>query len=156
RESATVAALLVALSPIMVIYGGQVMTDVPSVFLSATALAIHLRGLQTRRTALIFAGAIVLGLAVNMRETAGLYFAWLVFAPFVAGWKLSRRTVATVVGSLALFALCALGIFTPWYLMHGEYRTTWHVWAESSQNEATRHPLQLANLKPFFVYLFLA
>ena len=78
-ESATVAALLVALSPMIVIYGGQVMTDVPSVFLSATALAIHLRGLQSKRTALIFAGAIVLGLAVNMRETAGLYFTWLAF-----------------------------------------------------------------------------
>jgi 4-amino-4-deoxy-L-arabinose transferase-like glycosyltransferase len=75
RESATIAALLVALSPMMVIYGGQVMTDVPSVFLSATALAIHLRGLQTKRIALVFAGAIVLGMAVNMRETAGLYFA---------------------------------------------------------------------------------
>ena len=156
RESATVAALLVALSPMMVIYGGQVMTDVPSVFLSATALAIHLRGLQTKRPALIFAGAIVLGLAVNMRETAGLYFTWLVFAPFVAGWKLNRRAVTTVLGSVLLFALFAVGIFGLWYATHADYRATWHVWAESSQNEAARHPLQLANLKPFVVYLFLA
>ena len=156
RESATVAALLVALSPMMVIYGGQVMTDVPSVFLSAAALAIHVRGLQTKRTALVFAGAIVLGLAVNMRETAGLYFSWLVFAPFVAGWKLNRQTVTTVFASLLLFALFAVGIFALWYATHAEYRATWHVWAESSQNEAGRHPLQLANLKPFFVYLFLA
>ena len=156
RESASVAALLVALSPMIVIYGGQVMTDVPSVFLSATALAIHLRGLQTKRTLLVFAGAIILGLAVNMRETAGFYFVWLVFAPFIAGWKSNRRTAATVIVSLVLFALFALGIFTLWYLTHVDYRTTWHVWAESSQNEAARHPLQLANLKPFFVYLFLA
>ena len=156
RESASVAAVLVALSPMIVIYGGQVMTDVPSVFLSATALAIHLRGLQTKRTLLVFTGAIVLGLAVNMRETAGLYFSWLVFAPFIAGWKFDRRTVATVVLSLALFVLFAVGIFALWYLTHSDYRATWQVWAESSQNEAARHPLQLANLKPFFVYLFLA
>jgi hypothetical protein len=156
RESATVAALLVALSPMMVIYGGQVMTDVPSVFLTATALAIHVRGLQTKRTALIFAGAIVLGLAVNMRETAGLYFSWLVVAPFVAGWKFERRTGAVVLASLLLFALFALGIFALWYATHADYRATWHVWAESSQNEAARHPLKLANLKPFLVYLFLA
>lgn len=155
-ESATVAALLVALSPMLVIYGGQVMTDVPSVFLSATALAIHLRGLQTRRTALVLAGAIVLGLAVNMRETAGLYFSWLVFAPFVAGWKFDRRRVAIVVLSLVLFCMFAVGIFALWYATHPDYRATWHVWAESSQNEAARHPLQLANLKPFLVYLFLA
>ena len=156
RESATVAALLVALSPMMVIYSGQVMTDVPSVFLTATALAIHLRGLQTNRTALLFAGAIVLGLAVNMRETAGLYFLWLVLAPFAAGWKFNRRTVMTVFASLMLFGMFAVGIFALWFATHADYRATWHVWAESSQNEAARHPLQLANLKPFLVYLFLA
>jgi len=156
RESATVAALLVALSPMMVIYSGQVMTDVPSVFLTASALAIHVRGLQTRRIALIFAGAIVLGLAVNMRETAGLYFSWLVLAPFIAGWKFDRRRGAAVLASLLLFAMFALGIFALWYATHTDYRATWHVWAESSQNEAARHPLQLANLKPFLVYLFLA
>jgi hypothetical protein len=156
RESATVAALLVALSPMMVTYGGQVMTDVPSVFLSATALAIHLRGLQTKKTGLVFAGAIVLGLAVNMRETAGLYFVWLVFAPFVAGWKLNQRVALTVLGSLLLFLVFAVGIFALWYATHADYRATWHIWAESSQSEAARHPLQLANLKPFLVYLFLA
>ena len=156
RESATVAALLVALSPMMVIYGGQVMTDAPSVFLCATALAIHLRGLQTKRTALVFAGAIVLGLAVNMRETAGFYFPWLLLAPFFAGWKFNRRTVGIIAASLILFISFAVGIFALWYTTHPEYRATWHVWAESSQNEAARHPLQIANLKPFFVYLFLA
>jgi dolichyl-phosphate-mannose-protein mannosyltransferase len=156
RESATVAASLVALSPMMVMYGGQVMTDVPSVFLSATALAIHLRGLQTKRIAFVLAGAIVLGLAVNMRETAGLYLPWLLFAPFVAGWNLNRRTAMTILLSLALFALFAVGIFALWYVTHADYRVIWNVWAESSRNEAARHPLQLANLKPFFVYLFLA
>jgi hypothetical protein len=55
-----------------------------------------------------------------------------------------------------VFALFAVGIFALWYVSHADYRATWDVWAESSQNEAARHPLQLANLKPFFVYLFLA
>jgi hypothetical protein len=39
---------------------------------------------------------------------------------------------------------------------NADYRATWHVWADSSRNEAARHPLQLANLKPFLVFLFLA
>src|SRR5262245_46026802 len=128
HESATVAALLVALSPMIVIYGGQVMTDVPSVFLSATALAINLRGLQTKRRTLVYTGAIVLGLAVNMRETAGLYFIWLVWAPFVAGWKVNRRTFETVILSLVLFCVFAVGIFVLWYATHADYRATWHVW----------------------------
>jgi hypothetical protein len=51
------SCFLVACSPILVIYGGQVMTDVPSVLFSATALAIHLRGLKTTAVWLILAGA---------------------------------------------------------------------------------------------------
>src|SRR5215813_6958331 len=56
-RSATIAALLVACSPMLVIYGGQVMTDVPSVLFTAAALWIHLRGLRARRVWLIMAGA---------------------------------------------------------------------------------------------------
>src|SRR5438445_814535 len=82
-QSATVSALLVALSPILVIYGGQVMTDVPSVFVSTTALIIYLRGVQTKRAWLLLMGALLLGLAVNLRETAAFYLPWLILAPFV-------------------------------------------------------------------------
>ena len=44
--TATVAAMLVTFSPVFVVYGGQVMTDVPSVLVVATALIIHLRGVR--------------------------------------------------------------------------------------------------------------
>ena len=155
-HSATVAALLVTFSPILVIYGGQVMTDVPSVFLSTAALTVYLRGVQTKRVGLLLAGAIVLGLAVNLRETAGFYLPFLVFAPFVGGWRFDRRTVATIVSCVALFFFVAFGIFTLWFATHAEYRATWHVWLDSTRSEAARHPLRLANLKPFFIYLFLA
>src|SRR5258708_602893 len=64
-RAATIAALLIACSPILVIYGGQVMTDVPSVLFTAAALAIHLRGVKQQRVGLILAGAAVLGLGVN-------------------------------------------------------------------------------------------
>src|SRR5437868_5440938 len=49
RRAATIAALLIATSPMLVIYGGQVMTDVPSVLFTAAALAVHLRGVKQRR-----------------------------------------------------------------------------------------------------------
>jgi len=113
RSSATLAALMIACSPILVIYGGQVMTEIPSVLFTAIALVTHLRGIkrvQPRKPApaaqsakgsiwLILAGAALLGLGVNLRETVGLYSPWLVLAPFTAGWGLNRRTIAVVAAS---------------------------------------------------------
>jgi Dolichyl-phosphate-mannose-protein mannosyltransferase len=156
KHSATVAALLVALSPILIIYGGQVMTDVPSVFVSAAALVVHLRGVQTKRVSLLLVGAVLLGLGVNLRETAGFYLPWLVIAPFLADWKLDRRTIAVVGLSIVLFFAVAFGLFAIWFATHADYRFKWHVWLNSSQSESARHPIGLANLKPFIVYFFLA
>jgi hypothetical protein len=156
RESATVAALLVAASPILIIYGGQVMTDVPSVFVSSAAVVVHLRGVQTRRVWLLLAGAFLLGLGVNLRETVGFLLPWLLIAPFLAGWKFDRRTIAVVGLSVLLFFAVALGIFAIWFATHAGYRFKWHIWLDSTRSEASRHPIGLANLKPFFVYFFLA
>src|SRR5215213_1905685 len=97
--TATTAALLITFSPVFVLYGGQVMTDVPSVLLVATALVVHLRGLQQRKPALILIGAALLGLGMNLRETVGLYVPWLVLAPFVFGWKFQRREVLWIAAS---------------------------------------------------------
>ena len=79
--TATIAALLIAFSPVFVLYGGQVMTDVPSVLLLATALIIHMRGMQQKRFWLVLLGAGLLGLGVNLRETMAFYAPWLVLAP---------------------------------------------------------------------------
>src|SRR5882724_8272649 len=155
-RSATVAALLVALSPMLVIYGGQVMTDVPSVLFTASALAIHLRGVQRGRVWLILAGAALLGLGVNLRETVGLYLPWMVFAPFVAGWKLNRRTIMAVGSSLVVFFVFAFGIWAAWFISSPVYRVNWHIWLSSMQSESARHPIGLSNARPFFIYFFLA
>jgi hypothetical protein len=155
-RSATVAALLVALSPMLVIYGGQVMTDVPSVLFTASALVIHLRGVQQRRGWLLLAGAAVLGLGVNLRETVGLYLPWLVFAPFVGGWRFNRRTTAIVIGSLLIFLLFAFGIFVIWFASNQTYRHDWHIWLSSMKAESARHPVGIANLRPFLIYFFMA
>lgn len=155
-KSATVAALLVALSPILIVYGGQVMTDVPSVLVCAAALVVHLRGVQQKRVGLVLAGAVLLGLGVNLRETVGLYLPWLLLAPFFAGWKADRRTVTVVAMSVLVFLLFAFGIFAIWFGTHADYRALWHVWLESTQKEAARHPISLANLKPFLGFFFLS
>jgi len=155
-RSAAVAALLVALSPMLVIYGGQVMTDVPSVLLSATALVIHLRGVQRQRVWLVLAGAALLGLGVNLRETVGLFLPWLVIAPLVGGWKLNRRAIAVIVSSVVIFFLFAFGIFAIWFAARPVYRADWHIWLSSMQSESARHPIGVTNLRPFFIYFFLA
>ncbi len=154
-RSATVAALLIAVSPMLVIYGGQVMTDVPSVLLSATAIVIYLRGVQCRRPGLMLLGAALLGLGVNLRETVGLYLPWLAIAPVAGGWKFDRRLTKVVGLSLIIFFVFAFGIFAYWFASDAAYRATWNVWRVSTQNESARHPLSFGNLRPFLIYFFL-
>ncbi len=154
-RAATVAALLVAFSPTLVIYGGQVMTDVPSVLFTASALAVHLWGVKQKRVGLIIAGAALLGLGVNLRETVGLYSPWLILAPFVGGWKFDRRTVVAIASSLLVFFIIAIGPFAIWFASSPAYRAEWHTWLSSMQREAGKHPITTGGLWPFLVYSFM-
>ncbi len=155
-RAATIAALLVATSPMLVIYGGQVMTDVPSVLLTAAALAVHLRGVNQRSVWLMLAGAALLGLGVNLRETVGFYAPWLIIAPLVGGYRLSGRTVGTIAATLLIFIVVAVGPWAIWFAASPLYRADWYIWLYSTQREEARHPVGLANLKPFFLYFVLA
>ena len=154
--TATTAALLIVFAPVFVLYGGQVMTDVPSVLLLATALIIHLRGIRQNNLTLLFIGAALMGLGVNLRETVAFYFPWLVLAPFVLGWQLRRREVLQVVISCVVFALPAFGWFSFWFITDPHYRWVWHGWLESMRDESARHPVTLANLRPYVVFYFIS
>ena len=132
--TATLATVFIVASPVFVLYGGQVMTDVPSVLLLAVALLLHYRGLQQRRVWLVLAGATILGLGVNLRETMGFYAPWLILAPFVCGWKLRSREILIVAGSCLLFALFALGWFGFWFITDPHYRTIWYGWREGAKH----------------------
>src|SRR6185437_16476852 len=136
--TATTAALLIVFSPVFVLYGGQVMTDVPSVLILATSLIIHLRGVQQRKFWLVLVGAGLMGLGVNLRETIGFYAPWLVLAPFLLGWKLQRREILWVVTSVAVFAVLALGWFAYWFITDEHYRYVWYGWRESMRDESAR------------------
>ena len=153
--TATIAALLVTFSPVFVLYGGQVMTDVPSVLLLAVALLVHLRGIRTKNLWLLFGGAALMGLGVNLRETIGLYMPWLMIAPFVCGWKLGKREVGYVAASLALFLVFAFGWFMYWFLTDPYYRGIWFGWRESMRQESARHPVAFVNIIPFVMYFFI-
>ena len=133
--TATVAAMLVTFSPVFVLYGGQVMTDVPSVLVLATALIIHLRGVQQQKFWLILIAAGLMGLGVNLRETVGFFAPWLLFAPFVLGWKFQRREILYVATSCLVFLLFAFGWFAYWFVSDPHYRWVWFGWRESMYAE---------------------
>lgn len=154
--TATTAALLVAFSPVFVLYGGQVMTDVPSVLVLSVALIAHLRGVQQKKLWLILLGAALMGLGVNLRETIGFYLPWLVLAPFVLGWKFEKREMLYVAASCAVFGLLAFGWFGYWFISDPYYRMAWDGWRESMREESARHPVALANLRPYVLYFFIS
>ncbi len=155
-SSATLAALFIVFSPIFVLYSGQVMTDVPSVLILTVALIVHLRGIRQNRVSLLIVGAALLGLGVNLRETIGFYAVWLVFAPFLLGWKLRRREVACVLFSFVLFLTLSLGWFSYWFLTDTHYRSIWFGWRESMQQESARHPVSIRNALPYLMYFFIS
>jgi len=153
-HAATLAALFLVFSPVFVLYSGQVMTDVPSVLLLSTALILHYRGLQKDNAWLVIAGAALLGLGVNLRETIGFYAPWLVVAPFVCGWKFKRRSLLIVAASCLIFFVCAIGWFAFWFITDEHYRWVWFGWRESMWQETARHPVTLRNLRPYLAYFF--
>ena len=152
--AATISSLLIVCSPVFVLYGGQVMTDVPSVLILAIALGIHILGIQRKSVWLILAGAGLMGLGMNLRETIGFYAPWLLLAPFVCGWKFGRREVFCVAASCLLFGILAFAWFGYWFLTDPHYRYIWYGWKQSMNEESSRHPVALANLRPFVLYLF--
>ena len=155
RHAATIAALLVTFSPVFVIYSGQVMTDVPALLLLTVALIIHLRGLQKRKVWPVMFGAALLGAGVNLRESVGFFGPWLVFAPFVCGWRLNRRGVLLVVASCMIFLIFALAPFGCWFFFDPNYRAAWYGWRESMRAESALHPISIRMVLPWFVF-FLA
>src|SRR5436190_5788609 len=140
-RAATIAALMICASPILVIYGGQVMTEIPSVLFTALALVVHLRGVKEGRLWLVLAGALLLGLGVNLRETVGLYSPWLIVAPFVGGWKFNGRSILIAASSFLIFLFVAVAPFGIWFAASAVYRLDWHTWLSSMQNESARHPI---------------
>jgi hypothetical protein len=153
-HTATLAALFLVFSPVFVLYGGQVMTDVPSVLLLCVALIVHYRGVQQDRVWLILLGAALLGLGVNLRETIGFYAPWLIVAPIFFGVKFGRRQIGIVALSCLVFFVCAIGPFAFWFITDPHYRWIWFGWRESMRQETSRHPVTLHNLRPYFAYLF--
>lgn len=154
-RAATVAALMLALSPLFIVYSGQAMTETPSLLLLSVALTVHLRGVRARKIWQVLLGAALLGLCVNVREPVGFFGVWLVVAPACYGWKLKRRELLLTATACALFLICALAPFALWWLLDvNGYRQAWYGWVASMRAESAVHPVKLGNLVPF-IQLFI-
>jgi len=155
RYAATTAAYLVTLSPVFILYSGQVMTDVPALLLLTLALLIHLRGLREQRMWLVLAGAGLLGAGVNLRETIAFYGLWLVLAPFVCGWRPGRRVWLLIALTCLVFLIFAGSWFAYWFLGDPGYRAAWYGWRESMRAEAARHRFSFSTLWPWFAFFLI-
>lgn len=156
-RAATIAALLLALSPFYILYSGQAMTEIPSLLLLSVALTIHLRGLRRRSAWLVILGAALLGAGNNVREVAALYGVWLVAAPFACGWKLTRRDLFIIAASCVVFFVCAFAPFAYYYFGDiDNYHAGWQGWVESMRSEESVHPVRLRNFAPLFFFFFVA
>ncbi|HEX8162243.1 MAG TPA: glycosyltransferase family 39 protein [Pyrinomonadaceae bacterium] len=156
-RAATVAAVTLAACPFFIIYGGQAMTEIPSLLLLCSALVVHLRGLRGRSAPLVILGAAMLGAGNNVREVVSLYGLWLVAAPLAVGWKLDRRGLTITALACAAFFACAFAPFLYFYLGDvGGYRAGWHGWVESMRSEEGVHPVSLWNFAPLFLFFFVA
>ena len=149
-RAATVASLMLALSPLFIVYSGQAMTETPALLLLSVALVVHLRGVRGRNMGQMLAGAALLGLCVNIREPVGFFGVWLVLAPTCYGWKLKRRELLLTATACAIFLTCALAPFAVWWLADvGGYRQAWYGWVASMRAESALHPVKIGNLVPF-------
>ena len=155
KYAATIAAVLVTFSPVVILYSGQVMTDVPALLLTTVALIVHLRGLQQRNVWLVILGAALLGAGVNLRETVGFYVPWLILAPFVWEARPNRQRLLLVVQSCVTFVIFAGSGFAYWFLSDPSYRAAWYGWRESMRVESALHPISIRNLRPWLLF-FLA
>lgn len=155
-RAATLACLIIALSPFYIIYSGQAMTEIPWLLLLAIAIKIHLTGLRTGRVILVFIGAALLGLGANIRESALLFAPWLLLGPWSLGWRLKKRPLAITGLACFVFAICALGPFLFMFCSNiANFRSDWHVWVEVSRLEEHRHPVSIGNLKVLLHYFFI-
>ena len=157
-QAATVAAVMLALSPFFIVYSGQAMTETPSILLLCLALITHLRGLRRRRVWQVLLGAGLLGLCVNIREPVGFFGVWLLVAPHLCyGWKLKRRELFVTALACLIFLTCALAPFALWWLFDVRgYRASWYGWLASMRAESAVHPVKLSNLVPFLELFLIA
>ena len=61
-----------------------------------------------------------------------------------------------IVASCVVFLVLAFGWFGYWYFTDPHYRWVWNGWRESMREESSRHPVTLANIRPYVIYYLIS
>jgi Dolichyl-phosphate-mannose-protein mannosyltransferase len=150
RLAALLGALLVAGSPVFIIYSGRAMSEIPAYGMLSWALWLMVRSLRRGRAAGFLIGAALIGASANLREFAIFY---LPFIPLAArGYRAGGRLA---LAGLALAVVCALAgmIFWSWYDTDNYLRAVVNWWTLSA-HERDVNPVTARNLTLLTTYAF--
>ncbi|HWQ36373.1 MAG TPA: glycosyltransferase family 39 protein [Blastocatellia bacterium] len=151
RNAALLSALMVALSPLYVVYSGRGMSEIPGILLWSWSLWWMLRSLRQQRAGQYLMAAALFGLSANVREFAIFYLPVVALAGWLYGqrWKVSLAAMA-----LASLAAVAGPVF--WLLSWPEYYLpAVRTWYALSAHERLEHPVTIRNLWLLAGYAFI-
>jgi hypothetical protein len=144
---------MVAGSPVYVIYGGMVMTEIPMLLASLSGLLVYQRGIDERRAALLLLGGAICGVAIGVREQASVLCApYLVLAPLVVPRERRPRLAHLLLAWTTAAAVLAAAPLV-WSLTDPSYLPTIRGWLRFMREEKLRHPLALVNLPIWVAWL---
>lgn len=151
RSAATCGALMVALSPLYLIYSGRGMSEMPGVLAFSWSLWWMMRSLRLKHPRQYLAAAALFGLSANIREFAVFYLPVVALAARIYGVRWRLCLAAFVVAALAAMA----GIIF-WSLYgSGDYLSSVIGWYQLSARERQVHPVTIRNLWLLPAYAFI-
>ncbi|MDX2029555.1 MAG: glycosyltransferase family 39 protein [Blastocatellia bacterium] len=150
RLAATLGALLLAGSPLFIVYSGRSMSEIPAFLMIGWALWWMLRSLRRGRVGGFLLAAALVGASANIREFAVFYLPFIPIAARVHGFKW-RVGIA----GMALAALCAVSgmLFWAWFDTDN-YLFAVKNWYRLSAAERRIHPVTTKNLRFFIDFAF--
>ncbi|MFN7949920.1 MAG: glycosyltransferase family 39 protein [Blastocatellia bacterium] len=150
-RAALLAALLVALSPLYVVYSGRGMSEIPGVLWWAWSLWWMMRSLRRNQTVQYLLAAVLFGLSANVREFAVFYLPLVALAGWIYG---QRWKVWMTAFGLACVAAVAGPVY--WALAWPEYYLpAVRTWYALSAQERLEHPVTLRNVWLLAGYAFI-
>ncbi len=141
RLAALCGALLMALSPLFIIYSGRAMSEIPAFLMFSWSLWWMIRSLKRGSAPGFYVSALLFGLSANMREFAIFY---LPAIPLLA-WHFGRTWISGLV-AFAVACVSAVSGAIFWSL----YRPAYYIvavinWYRLSRQEAKVHPVTIRN-----------
>jgi len=151
RLAATCGALLVALSPLYLIYSGRGMSEIPGALAFSWSLWWMMRSLRLGYLCQYLGAAALFGLSANIREFAVFYLPVVALAARVYGvrWRLCLT-------AFAVAALAAVAGIIFWSLYgSSDYLSSVIGWYQLSARERQVHPVTMRNLWLLPAYAFI-